>query len=298
MTGDPRQEHSAGPEWYVDRPRPAAKREVVTMDERGQGIPEYASLLLLVALIGFGALIAVGPSLGGAPMEVRAALRGMIVGDDKAPVDDTVPADLSMRAVPPSGRQLSPVLPAKPIFVVALLPLRVEGAPCASFAFTGAVHIQDGRFAFNPFTVVSHTEPYGESDPLASWKLVQFEVFALDVGDMPTEVASTVTVSQAVNLAILDPFSREVLLSAHLFIAEIDVQGRTASINAGLQTNLSDIRVNNAIASDTLAAFGMDTNGVLVLRLGHTQNVGTALRGAAPLYAPVSGVVYAERCLR
>ena len=268
------------------------------MDQRGQGIPAYASLLLLVALIGLGVLIAAGPSLGGAPMEVYDALRGMMVGDEEVLVDETVPAAISKGAAAPSGRQLDPIPPAEPVFIVPLLPLWEKGAPCASFGFTGAIHIQDGRFAFNPFTVVSYTEPYGESDPLTSWKLIQFEVFALDAEDVDERSAAIIPVNQAVNLSIVDPFSREVLLSARWSITEIQAHGRTGSINASLATNLSDIRVNNSIESETLACFGRDTNGVLVLRFEHTQNVAAALRGAAPLYTPVSGVVYAERCLR
>jgi hypothetical protein len=267
------------------------------VDETGQGVPAYASLLLLVALIGVGALIALGPSLGGAPMEVHSALRGMTVGDEKAPVDDTVPAVLAARAAPPSGRQLPPVEPVEPIFDVPL-PLREQGSPCASFGFSGAVHIQDGRFAFNPFTVVSHAEPYGDGDPLTSWKLIRFEVFALDADDVAAGAATSFPVDQAVNLSIVDPFSSEVLLSARWSISDVHTLGQTASINVDLATNLSEIRIRNSIASETLAAFRRDTNGVLVLHLSHSEDVATALQGTAPLYAPVSGTVYAERCLR
>ena len=230
-------------------------------------------------------------------MEVRAALRSMLVGDDKAPVDDMVPAVLPARAAPSSGRKLGPVQPAEPVFVVPISPPVEEGAPCAAFGFTGAVHIQDGRFAFNSFTVVSHPEPGGEGDPLVSWKLLQFEVFALDAEDVD-EGAIGFPVNQEVNLSIVDPFSREVLLSARWSIAEIDAQGHAASVNAGLAMNISEIRVNNSIESETLAAFGANTDGVLVLRLHHTLDVADALRGSAPLYAPVSGAVYSDSCLR
>ena len=87
-------------------------------------------------------------------------------------------------------------------------------------------------------------------------------------------------------------------MSARWSVSEIQAHGRVASINASLATNLTDIRVNNSIESETLAGFATDTNGVLVLRFEYDQDVAAALRGTSPLYAPVSGVVYAERCLR
>jgi hypothetical protein len=172
------------------------------------------------------------------------------------------------------------------------------GESCAAFGFEGAIHVQGARFASGSFTSVSHTEPYGKSDPLASWKLLQFEAFPLSPAEEEKGQLRAVPVNQAVNLSILDPFSKEILLSARWLVKEILVHGRTGSINAGLDTNLSDVRVNNSIESPTLAAFAGQMNGVLVLRFEHTRDVMSALQGEGVLYAPVTGTVHTEECIR
>ncbi len=151
---------------------------------------------------------------------------------------------------------------------------------------------------------MTDTDPYGKSDPLASWKLIQFASFPLSIpgkkAGSPVKASPVITVpvNQTVDMVITDPFTREMLFSARWQVEQIEVVGHSASINARLKTNLSDIRVNNAIQSETLAAFATETAGVLVMRLESADDIASALEQGQPLYATMSGVVDLDRCLR
>ena len=154
---------------------------------------------------------------------------------------------------------------------------------------------------------------------MAKWKLIQFEGFTLPdrEGISPgIEAGATLTlaVDQAVNMLVQDPFTKDLLISARWQVDELAVRGDRAGINARLATNLSDIRVNNAIQSETLASLshGIDASaplGVLAVEIRRADNsvcadkaactnLAAALREGEPVYAIMSGVVYAERCLR
>ena len=270
------------------------------MNERGQGTLWFAPIIVLAVLIIIGALIAVGPSLGGMPGEVHRALHDLLTGDDRAIVDKTVPLSTSgtyaTTSIPvPASVPTIPLMIALP-----LAPTPTPGTPCAAFSFAGALSIQGGRVSFGRFNVVSSTDPYGQNDPLASWKLIQFGGFLVDREGIGAgrSLSATIPVDQTVNMLIADPFSGEMLFSARCKIEEIDVWGSSASINSRLEANLSEIRVNNAIGSDTLACFAGQVRGVLVMHFECAQDVMPALRRGEPIYAPMSGTVHAERCIR
>ena len=128
--------------------------------------------------------------------------------------------------------------------------------------------------------------------------MIQFDGFDLDVPEQGTDRSLAVPVDQTVNLLISDPFTEELLFSARWHVDTLAVRGPQASVNAWLDANLSDIRVNNTVASPTLDRFAGETSGVLVMHLLHTEDIAPALRAGEPIYATVSGTVHPESCVR
>ena len=91
------------------------------MDERGQGVPAYIPVLLLVGLVAAGAVVVAGPSLGGLPGEVHAALRAMLVNDEWPVVDHTAPVVPPETPIAPSlVAKLPPVPAVEPVFIIPL----------------------------------------------------------------------------------------------------------------------------------------------------------------------------------
>jgi len=274
------------------------------MKERGQEVLWFAPVAMLAILIGTALLVAGGPRIGGAPAEVHDALRELLVGDHQPLADGLAPATLT-ETLAVASIPLPTAVPTIPL--MAILPSTqtlTSKVPCTAFRFGGAASIQEGRVSFGRFNLVTGTDPYGKSDPLAAWKLVQFASFPLSIpgntAGSPVKASPVITVpvNQAVDMVITDPFTQEMLFSARWQIEQIEVVGHSASINARLKTNLSDIRVNNAIQSETLAAFAMETTGVLVMRLESVDDIASALEQGQPLYASMSGFVNMDRCLR
>jgi hypothetical protein len=281
------------------------------MKERELQILEVAPILLLSLLFVLGLLI-----LGRQPL--RQALHDWWTGDDQAVVDPIAP-------VPAAGPRAMPSIP-QPATVptislpidLAPVPTATVDLPCAGFRFSGSLRIEGGRVSFGRFNVITDTA-YGQRDPLAKWKLIQFESLTLPGGEgMPPGIDAgetlTMTVDQAVNMLVRDPFTEDLLFSARWQIDELAIRGDCVGINARLATNLSDIRVNNAIQSETLASLSRGTDastarGVLALEIRRADDalcagdaacthLAAALREGEPVYAIMSGVVYAERCLR
>jgi hypothetical protein len=274
------------------------------VSERGQGVPAYVPIGLLGFLIVFGVLISGGTSWGSTFGQVRAALREWIVGNDTIVADAATPQPVSWtRAASPIPAPAT--VPTIPLTISwPATPVPAPGLACAAFHLSGAIHIEDGRVAFGRFNLVSDTDPYGQDDPLAAWKLIQFDSLELDLEQanagrsIGSSTVVTIPVDQTVNMLISDPFTQEMLFSAQWHVDEIAVQGQSASINAQLETNLSDIRTNNAVHSGTLAAFAGGTTGVLVMRFEHTEDILPVLKAGQPLYAPLSGTVHPRRCLQ
>jgi hypothetical protein len=278
------------------------------MKERGQEVLWFAPLAILAILIGTGLLIAGGPGIGGAPAEVHAALRELLVGDERPLADRLAPAPLTGPVAAtsiPLPTTVPTTVPTIPLMVIVpttqTLPSR---AACAAFWFSGAANMQEGRVSFGRFNLVTDTDPYGKGDPLASWKLVRFASFPLGspAGNAGSPIQAsavlTIPVDQSVNMAITDPFTEEILFSARWQVEQIEVVGNSASINARLGTNLSDIRVNTRSESETLAAYAKVATGVLVMRLESTEDIASALEQGQPLYVSMSGFVNMDRCLR
>ena len=274
------------------------------MKERGQEVLWFAPLAILVILIGTGLLVAGGPRIGGAPAAVHAALRELLVGDEWPLADSLASASLT-GTLASTSILLPTAVPTIPLMaIVPTTQTLPSEAACAAFWFSGAANVQEGRVSFGRFNLVTDTDPYGTSDPLASWKLVQLASFplAIPAGKAGSPIKAspvlTIPVDQAVNMAITDPFTEEVLFSARWQVEQIEVVGNSASINARLSTNLSDIRVNTAFESETLAAFATETTGVLVMRLELAEDIVAALDQGQPFYASMSGFVNMDRCLR
>ncbi len=253
---------------------------------------EYAPMGLLAILLSCTLLVLHGRSSEGMWGEVYDSLRGRLAGEDHPALDRVTPQ--------PPIRHSRPVVLTPPP-TAALLPLFTPPSitatvPCPSFHFRGTFVVKDGYASFGSFNTVTNTDPYGEDDPLASWKLVQCERFPLSLAGEEKGGVLDIPVNREVNLVIVDPFTREPLLAARWHVASVGIRGRAIEINAGLEENLAQVRVNNAIDSPTLAAFTTSTAGVLVLTAGHETEVLRAIRLGEPVYAPMSGFVRVGGC--
>ena len=255
----------------------------------------YALLVVAVLLIALGAMIGLGPQIGGGLADVHQALRDTLLREDRPVQDPMRPAPIVKSSiVTPSP---APVVGA-PSVMVSPLPVPITDTTCVALYFEASLAIVEGTVSFGRFNVISQTEPYGKDDPLTQWKLLQFGGFS--ISDQAEMVDGTVSfpVGQTVNLLLSDPYSKEMLFSARWTVEAIEARGREASINAALAPNLSGIGVNNAIDSPTLARLSRDDRGVLVLGLTHTTDVAATLREGSPIYAPVEGAIYPASCLR
>jgi hypothetical protein len=272
------------------------------VDERDQDVLWFAPISVLLFVIAATILVALGPSLGGVLGDAHGALRGLLAGEDQPIADNTI------SFMVPRGQDVSvPVLPIPTIPSLLSLsptPTPTLSVPCAWFAFQGALDVRDGHVSFGRFNLVADTAPYGRRDPLVAWKLIQFDSIEIDLqGAQPALAANAakpveIPVGQTVGILISDPFTKESLLSARWHITSVEVLGDSASINAGLEANLSDIRVNNAIESPTLACLATAEAGVLTLQWEYGRDVALALAEKEPLYAAMSGTVHAAHCLR
>lgn len=266
------------------------------MNERGQQDLWIAPIVASAMLIVISLVLLAGPALGGVLGSAHGALRDLLTGADQVVIDRTLPqvALSSHRA----SVQLTPAMPTVlPATEIMTGTLRAERR-CASFQFQGALSIREDRLSFGRFNAVSNTEPYGKNDPLTSWKLVQIESLDLDLSDIQGGTSVTIPVDKTVSVLISDPFSQEMLFSAEWSITEIEVRGAQASINARLAPNLSDMRVNNPIDSDTLGAFSQVTSGVMVMHWTHTEDLAPLLRNGEPILAAMGGSVHMDVCLR
>jgi hypothetical protein len=261
----------------------------------------YVSIALALLLIALGALVALGPQIGGGLASLHQALRDAIAGEELPVSDPMRPAQIvrSTLATPPAAPQVGGARVGEaPTVTLSPLPVPITNTTCTALQFEASLSIVDGYVSFGRFNVVSHAEPYGERDPVTQWKLLQFGGFAI-TGEMEvTPDAVVFPVGQTVNLLLSDPYSKEMLFSAKWKVESIEVHGQRASINAALVPNLSEIGVNNAVDSPTLARLSQDDRGVLVMGLTHTADVATTLRAGSPLYAPVEGAIYPASCAR
>ena len=255
--------------------------------------PIIASAVLIV--ISF--LLLTGPALGGMLGNAHGALRDMLTGAGEVVIDETPPS--SRLRAHPVGVELAPAMPTVlPAAGVITETLQLSENPCSAFQFQGALSIQEGRLSFGRFNVVSNTDPHGKDDPLTSWKLVQIESLDVDLSAIQRGTSVTIPVSKTVTVSISDPFSQEVLLSAEWAIADIEVRGAHASINAQLAPNLTQVRISNPIASGALGAFSTVDSAVLTMHWTHTADLAPMLRRSEPILAAMGGSVTMDPCLR
>jgi hypothetical protein len=256
----------------------------------------YASIAIALLLIALGMLIALGPQFGGGLASLHQALRDALAGEELPVADPMRPIQIvrSTRATPPAAPQVG----GAPSVTLSPLPVPITTTTCTALQFQASLSIVDGYVSFGRFNVVSHAEPYGKRDPVTQWKLLQFGGFAIPGDIEVTPDAVVFPVGQTVNLLLSDPYSKEMLYSAKWTVEAIETHGQWASINAALAPNLSEIGVNNAIDSPTLARLSQEDRGVLVMGFAHSADVATTLRGGSPLYAPVQGAIYPASCAR
>lgn len=253
----------------------------------------YLPFVFFIVLIASALLIANGPSLGGPFAVAYDSLRAMLTTADESPPDPVVAGAEPLR--PLYGVEVKAPAPTAPAPMT--VPVRIPGQPptvketCVALHFAGALSIQDGRISFGRFTSVQNTYPFGPGDPLAHWKLIQFESlpFTLDRDGLK--------VDKAVTMLLSDPFTQTPLLSARWQVDRIAVRGQDAGINAELRPNLSDIRIDNAVDSSALAQFESDT-GILTMHIEHSQDILAQIAAGKPVFAQMQGTVYARRCLR
>ncbi len=256
----------------------------------------YVPIVLALLLIALGTLVGLGPQIGGGPAQLHRALRDVVAGEELPVVDPMRPARIakSSLATPAPAAQIA----GAPGVALSPLPVPITDTTCVALHFEASLSVAGDYVSFGRFNVVSQADPYGKHDPVTQWKLLQFGGFPLSREAKVEADAVAFPVGQTVNLLISDPYSREMLFSAKWAVKAIEAHGRWASINAALEPNLSEIGVNNAIESPTLARLSRDDKGVLVMGFSHTADVGTTLRGGSPLYAPVEGTIYPASCVR
>jgi hypothetical protein len=261
----------------------------------------YASIAMALLLIALGTLIALGPQLGGGLASLHQALRNALAGEELPVADPMRPVQIvkSTRATPSADARFADArVGGVPSVTLSPLPVPITNTTCTVMQFRASLSIVDGHVSFGRFNVVSHAEPYGKRDPVTQWKLLQFGGFAIPGDIEVTPDAMVFPVGQTVNLLLSDPYSKEMLFSAKWTVEAIETHGPWASINAALAPNLSEIGVNNAIDSPTLARLSQEDRGVLVMGFAHSADVATTLRGGSPLYAPVEGAIYPASCAR
>jgi hypothetical protein len=267
------------------------------MRDRGREFLVYAQILLLLLIIAVGALVLLGPRVGGAVGELYVAMREQFADDDRITVDSATPANL----VGGSARQVR--LPSKEDTVVAPLPafpaapIPAVSVPCAMFHFEASMGVEGGYMSFGRFNVVTDTDPYGRRDSLTIWKLLQFNGFKINADTFEAQRAVTIPVNETVNMLISDPFTGDLLFSARWLVSTVEVRGRHGSINAGLETNLTSFGVNNTIESRTLDSFAEDSEGVLVMRFEAETEIAPALKAGQPVYGEVTGTMYPGHCI-
>jgi hypothetical protein len=249
-------------------------------------------------------LVAGGPFLGGPFALAHTSLHDMLTGDDRPPIDLAAnnAAALPARYVSPQTTpNLLPVSPVTSTIAWFGQPAPIPGEPCAAFHFHGRVYVRGDRISFGRLNMVRDTSPYGKSDPLAFWKVLQFESLTFARADMAAQADALVTslpVNQVVNLLITDPYTQIPLLSAKWQVKTVEILSKQAGINATLEDNLSDIRVNNAIESDTLSCFASDQVGVIVMRFQHTEDIVPLIESGRPVAATMSGTAHVQRCVK
>jgi hypothetical protein len=267
------------------------------MSERAWGLLTYGPILMALILIAEGALILLGPLVGGPLGTIHDALSDIYADDDRVVADLAHPAVLMNTLPPARPPHVDPVagVPIGP----SLPTTSTTSVPCAALQFEASIGIDEqGYVSFGRFNVVSDTDPHGRSDPLTQWKLLQFGGFPIRMDVVDAVPEATIPVEQTVNLLISDPYTQDMLLSAKWEIVEIEVRGRYASINAALDRNLSGLGTNNAIDSPTLESFSHDGRGVLTMSFAHSADIAPALKAGEPVYAAVTGAMYPSLCLQ
>jgi hypothetical protein len=264
-------------------------------DEPWELLP-YVPITLALVLIALGALVGLGPQIGGGPAQLHRALRD-VFAEEELPVEDPMrPARIAKSSL--ATRVPAAQVPGAPAVALSPLPVPITDTTCVALHFEASLSVSGDRVSFGRLNVISQADPYGRHDPVTQWKLLQFGGFAVSREAEAGADVLRFPVEQTVNLLISDPYSREMLFSAKWEVEAIEAHGRWASINAALEPNLSGIGVNNVIDSPTLARLSRDDAGVLVMGLTHSADVGTTLRGGSPLYAPVKGTIYPASCVR
>jgi hypothetical protein len=265
--------------------------------------------MLFGLLITSALLVAAGSSLGGVFAIAHTSLHDLFTRADCPPGDRT--SQTIVHLPTESILEDKPVLLAVPTISSTITwtgqPALIPGAPCAAFHFQGTAHIQGNRLSFGRLNLVRNTSPYGIGDPLA-WKLFQLESLTFSAEHATSNVpgiplTATLPVQQAVGVLITDPFTQVPLLSARWQVNTIRVFGNRAGINAALEPNLSEIRINNAIESDTLASFAIDTAdtadpvGILAIQFYCTEDIVSEIEANHPLVMMMNGTVHLRRCL-
>ena len=261
----------------------------------------YGPIVLALLLIVLGALIGLGPQIGGGPAQLHQALRDVVAGDEHPVADPMRPASIakSLLATPlPAAPGTGVQVVGAPAVALSPLPVAITDTTCVALHFEASLSVVGDHVSFGRFNVIGQAAPYGKRDPVTQWKLLQFGGFPISREPDAAAEGVVFPVGQTVNLLISDPYSQEMLFSAKWAVQGIEVHGRWASINAALETNLSEMGVNNVIGSPTLERLGRDDEGVLVMGFTHSADVGTTLRGGSPLYAPVRGTIYPASCMR
>lgn len=256
----------------------------------------YVPIVLALLLIALGALVWLAPQIGGGPAQLHRALRDVVAEEELPVVDPMRPARIAKSSL--AMQMPSVQVAGAPAVALSPLPVLITDTTCVALHFGASLSVAGDRVSFGRFNVVSQADPYGKHDPVTQWKLLQFGGFPLSREADVEADAVRFPVGETVNLLISDPYTKEMLFSAKWRVETIEAHGRWASINAGLEPNLSGIGVNNVIDSPTLARLSKDAEGVLVMGLTHSADVGTTLRGGSPLYAPVQGTIYPASCVR
>ena len=268
----------------------------------------YAIPILLIMPLLALILILIGPTLGSLPGEIHTGLHEMLVKDDMGMPDNAPPlaqswparpADLDYTSVltiatPPTFTLISTIASSP---TVTLTDTMTPSTPCAALHFAGSARFDGGLLTFGQLNLVNSTFPHAKTDPLtAPWKTILFESIPIVPEFVEQEEGTALSINRDLNFSLIDFATQEPLLSGRWTLEVIDLTGSQGSVNTALAVNVNDIRVNNAIDSDTLYRFSQTTQAVLVMQFKHNEAIATALQDGTPIYLFIMGTMYTASC--
>jgi len=292
-------------------------------EQRGQGLLEYALIITLVTLVAAGALVAMGPQVGGIFSTAHYKIRGLMAGGPTptsvaATTPTPLPTPTPIPATPtPTPTPLPTLPPAPPPPTVPVIPTIVPiitpspAGPCRTIGFRGGILVTDrNRDGFSEYlslrwAIIRDTRPHG--DPLVGvgfrgWFFVRLEPIHL-TGKYERHDTQTIFAADPRPLKLtISNFRRQVVLVGTVVVDEVRVSHSLGRVNETLTINLRDIQVNNVIRSPVLEAFAAQKEGAMAFSFGgkhrswRWRSIASLILTGQTLYAPATGTIRTASC--